>query len=250
MFQCLGPDGRPGRSVDAVELARRLGPDDPQLARELAFLADALPSWADPARTCPCGAPASVQRRLVAASFVDRFAEENDDALPVVLNCGPDEDHPEVAEVVAVGCDRHLRFLAASELERMGLELSQLRSRLELDRGQATFRARVGTVEAMGMRALWVRGPYAASIIMEDGWAASLAAAADAPIAAGEAHLGLALGPDVAVMVEVGVTDDARSAVIASAARQAGLSSPRGGGFVVSVEVDLRADPVGKLDRG
>lgn len=151
------PDGRAGLSVELADLPEGAATLDPALvAREAAFLFDAAPEWADRLRTCPCGAPASLARRLVGGSPDDARA-------PWILRWFGPSDAPTAAEVLALACDRHVRVLPEAELRALGLEDATIARRLLAERPELNGLRprRVGPF-------VLIEGPWASSVLLAE----------------------------------------------------------------------------------
>ncbi len=236
-------DGSRGRAFSLERLP--VSPDDPSFAREVAFLCDPLPEWADPTRTCPCGAPASVQIRIVPADAVELGASPQ---RPWTLRRWTAADGSESAlEVVALVCDRHVRIEPRVTLEAAALTDEGLGARLREDENRALFAVHAEVVEDdRGARAILARGHLAASLTTNQRWLAGLNRALGDPLPRARAET-WAFGPAGMCLLEASF-DEARRDLLLRYARAAGGVKPGAPPyFALRGEVDLTGTPAGRF---
>jgi hypothetical protein len=231
-------DGRERRQLRLTDLptgAAAMAPDD--LVREAAFLFDVAPDWADHARVCPCGAPVSVELRLVSWPVLGDPADR-----PWALRLHGEADAPAAAEVVALCCDRHVRIPAEAELRAVGIEDDLLERRLDAEVALGRPRVRASVIHTRHARAVVVRGPFVSSVVLSDRRTSALWRALRAPFE-GDTAVGFAVGSDALVLLEAG--NPAEEAVLVEALRESGLF---GVAFHIRRDVDLTAPPLGDFD--
>ena len=230
-------DGRAVRTIELAQLPPGLAalPQD-VLAREAAFLFDIAPPWADRARVCPCGAPLSIESRLVAWPWSDPSAR------PRMVRRWAEEGSRGAAEVVALCCDRHVRIPSEAELHALGLEGARLEARLDADLAAARPRVQASIWRGPdGERVAILRGPFVSGLVLSDGRARAASDALRDPLEATRAT-GWAIGSDLAVLVSEGTTE------VAIARALAELGIPSAEPFWLRREVDLGAAAIGSFD--
>lgn len=235
------PDGSRGRTIDLTALpafASSLPPED--LVREAAFLLDAAPAWADRTRVCPCGAAATVERRLVAWPW--RGVAE---AEPHVLETRHGGDGQGVAVVLALCCDRHVRVPAATEVVRLGLTPDRIEARLRADAPDAHQRVHFRSYPRADARpeVVVARGAHLSGIVLDDGRVAALHEALGRPFGDAPTLVAWALGTDrVALAIAGDGADERVGAVLGATGEGRDLE------LTLRREADLAAIPIGRFD--
>jgi hypothetical protein len=233
-------DGR-GRSFDLAQVANASSVvDTAELVRQLAFLCDEVPPWGDPSRSCPCRALATLQRRIVPWESLRSFEKAHGEA-PWILEEWTAHGAPRAASVLAVACDRHVRFPTRTALQESGLHLSCLAERLEEDAARAHHRVAAKLLEGeAGRQALLVRGSLCAGLLLDDGWVVELLRVAGASV---DRAVAWAFGPNAFCVLHPDIGEpDAR--------RLAHLAASLGGGpsFAIRRTLDLDAVPRGTME--
>jgi hypothetical protein len=200
-----GPPFQPGQLPRPIE------------ERDVAFLCDPLPRWADPTRVCRCGAAATLQTRILAR----RDIAPGDDA-PWELRTWVGDDGEETAvEALAAACDRHVRVPSRRQLDPW-LTASEVEGRLEADRARAAFRVSCQWVrDEHGAVAVLVHGGLAASLFGHDGWIRGLLEELEATLDEVEAW---ALGPDGLCLLDPAFAEAERPMLRAATAQATGRS--------------------------
>ncbi len=229
------PDGSRGRAVDLrsippgdVELSRE------ELARQAAFIFELAPAWADPTRVCPCGAAATVERRLVGWPWAG-----DPEAGPAVLELVEASEGRGAALVAAIACERHVRIPSAAELARIGLDDETRERRLVEDAPRRRQRVRAWVQRFDAGPAILAEGPLIGIMALDDGRLAALHRAMGEPLAGEADVLAWALGEDV---VAVG-----RRAAIVDALETRGRLRQEVP-FLIERRVDLETAPSGLLE--
>jgi len=147
--RAVHPDGRRGPDF-ALSLLGPMRVDADRFARDVAFLIDRRAAWADPSRTCRCGA--------AAAMFVRPVPREGlvDGAWVVA-------EHDGWVEAVSVGCDRHVVTPRRDELAPW---VDALDARRASDHPTFEIDARVAA-DADGRLAVIARGPFVAAAALD-----------------------------------------------------------------------------------
>lgn len=239
-------DGSRGPPFALESLPVHLEPGSPELDREIRYLCDPVPPWSDPTRVCSCGAPASLQRRLLPFGTLRSLAGIPE-REPWVLETWTGADGIRAADVVVVACDLHRRIYPRRLLQAMGLDESALRARLARDRELASFALSLEVVDdGAGARAVVARGPLIASILLEPTWLAGLHRYAGEPLGGAEAEA-WAFAPDGLCLLDARFREEERGELAARTAAASGL--PRGAPrpFAVRVRADLRTSPCGRF---
>ncbi len=168
-----------------------------ELIHQAAFIFETAPLWADRLRVCLCGAPLSIERRLVS------WPMSSGDP-PWALT----HDHEaSAAQVVALCCDRHVRVLSEIELRKLGLDESVLKERLDVQAHWGRTRVHVAT----GQRSesdpvVLVRAPFGSGLVLFDARVNALLAELGRPF--GDENIAAyAVGHDVLVLVPARIAD-------------------------------------------
>ncbi|MCC6877102.1 MAG: hypothetical protein IT378_22550 [Sandaracinaceae bacterium] len=229
-------DGRMGRTLDVCDLPEGAALAGPELAREVAFLFDLAPAWADRTRVCPCGAPATVERKLIAWPW--RGAPE---AAPDPLQTFMRENGEGCAVVVALCCDRHVRVLAGAELERLGLVGPTLEERVRGDASSSVLATRARAHDAGGAAVVVARGPFVSGLLLDEARLAALDAALGRPVGPGPASVWAYGASTLALTAGEGPELEKRAA---AAVLESGVTRVE---FVLRREVDLSVPASGRV---
>jgi hypothetical protein len=221
------------------------GPDE--LAREVAYLCDLVPPWSDPTRVCPCGAPSSIEHRIVPYGAVTHSIADGD-GQPWILRTWERDGAPRAAEVVVASCERHIRMLSERVLREHGIaDVHALRARLDLDLDRAHFAVEVQTVQdEQAHSALIVRGRLAASLVLEPRWLAGVNAFAGSPFELGRVEV-WAFGPDGMCIVDPRFRAQERDGLVASVAAAGGLHPSAPTPFSLRMEIVLTGEAAGRF---
>lgn len=238
----LRADGTEGMPFDLTTDPFREYGGARDLERDLRFHADEPADFADPARVCPCGAAAAASLRLLAWSQAQALVSGAKRA-PAMLDVFTDaKGERQAASVVVLECDRHLRYPAAEDLERVGLTGIALKQRLESDLHYARFTCRAlgRVVDDAGRVGIVMRGAGLGSVVLDARLAAGLHRAFGEPVGKGRMEA-WALGPDAIALMDPDL-DSALRPVLESIGRMPGEPS-----CSVSILVEPSIEPAGEF---
>jgi hypothetical protein len=235
-----------GRPLDLSTLPFVVPPATLDFDREMRFACDDVPPWADASRVCSCGATATIAARIVPWTMVVASVREGEGGAPRVLRKLPDES-VRAAIAVAAGCDRHTWLPSESELARWGLDDDALGRRIAEDLRRAQYFVDVSLCEsASGHRALAVRGPFAASAVLDEHWIASLHEATESRLR-GRFAIAVVVTPSAFLLAEESFDAGVLDELATNAGLREGVPEPIARSPLLRARVTLDALPSGRF---